>query len=160
MLAHRAMRQGMVAAEVLAGLPSAFDNRAIPAVVFTEPEIAWCGITETEAKAQGRQIAAAKFPWSASGRAMTLAEPVGQTKVIYYPETTLVLGVGMVGPRAGELIAEAVMAIEMGAVLEDLVVAIHPHPTLSETVMEAAAAALSRIQRQKGRPAEKQVSKT
>jgi dihydrolipoamide dehydrogenase len=160
MLAHRAMRQGMVAAEVLAGLPSAFDNRAIPAVVFTEPEIAWCGITETEAKAQGRQIAAAKFPWSASGRAMTLAEPIGQTKVIYDPETTLVLGVGMVGPRAGELIAEAVMAIEMGAVLEDLVVAIHPHPTLSETVMEAAAAALSRIQRQKGRPAEKQVSKT
>ena len=158
MLAHRAMRQGMVAAEVLAGMPSVFDNRAIPAVVFTEPEIAWCGITENEAKAQGRQVAAAKFPWSASGRAMTLAEPVGQTKIIYDPETTLVLGVGMVGARAGELIAEAVLAIEMGAVLEDLVVAIHPHPTLSETVMEAATAALARLHRQKAKPTEKQAS--
>ncbi|HEY9757975.1 MAG TPA: dihydrolipoyl dehydrogenase [Oculatellaceae cyanobacterium] len=158
MLAHRAMRQGMVAAEVLAGLPSTFDNRAIPAVVFTEPEIAWCGLTENEAKAQGKQVAAAKFPWSASGRAMTLAEPVGQTKIIYDPQTTRVLGVGMVGPRAGELIAEAVVAIEMGAVLEDLVVAIHPHPTLSETVMEAATAALARIHRQKSKPVEKQAS--
>ncbi|MCC6977580.1 MAG: dihydrolipoyl dehydrogenase [Candidatus Melainabacteria bacterium] len=155
MLAHRAMRQGMVAAEVLAGRKSAFDNRAIPAVVFTEPEIAWAGITETEAKAQGKEVAAAKFPWSASGRAMTLAEPVGQTKVIYDPETTAVLGVGMVGPRAGELIAEAVIAIEMGAVLEDLVVAIHPHPTLSETVMEASMAAVSRIERKAARDMEK-----
>ncbi len=155
MLAHRAMRQGMVAAEVLAGKPSSFDNRAIPAVVFTEPEIAWAGITETEAKAQGREVGAAKFPWSASGRAMTLAEPIGQTKVIYDPETTAVLGIGMVGPRAGELIAEAVVAIEMGAVLEDLVVAIHPHPTLSETVMEASMAAVSRIERKAARDMEK-----
>lgn len=156
MLAHRAMRQGMVAAEVLAGRKSAFDNRAIPAVVFTEPEIAWCGLTETEAKSKGIQVGAAKFPWSASGRAMTLAEPVGQTKIIYDPQTTEVLGVGMVGPRAGELIAEAVLGIEMGAVLEDLLVAIHPHPTLSETVMEATAAAISRIERQKNRETEKQ----
>ncbi len=158
MLAHRAMRQGMVAAEVLAGRNSAFDNRAIPAVVFTEPEIAWCGITETEAKAQGVTVGAAKFPWSASGRAMTLAEPIGQTKVIYDPETTAVLGVGIVGPRAGELIAEAVLAIEMGATLEDLLVTIHPHPTLSETVMEAAATAISRIERQKNREGEKQTT--
>lgn len=155
MLAHRAMRQGMVAAEVLAGRSSSFDNRAIPAVVFTEPEIAWAGITETEAKAQGKEVGAAKFPWSASGRAMTLAEPIGQTKVIYDPETTQVLGIGMVGPRAGELIAEAVVAIEMGAVLEDLVVAIHPHPTLSETVMEASMAAISRIERKAARDMEK-----
>lgn len=151
MLAHRATRQGFVAAEVLAGKPSAFDNRAIPAVVFTEPEIAWCGITETEAKTAGREVAAAKFPWSASGRAQTLADPTGQTKVIFDPQTTQVLGVGMVGPGAGELIAEAVLAIEMGAVLEDLVVSIHPHPTLSETVAEAAMAAVSRLERQKAR---------
>ena len=123
-----------------------------------EPEIAWCGITETEAKAQGVTVGAAKFPWSASGRAMTLAEPIGQTKVIYDPETTAVLGVGIVGPRAGELIAEAVLAIEMGATLEDLLVTIHPHPTLSETVMEAAATAISRIERQKNREGEKQTT--
>ncbi|HEY9867563.1 MAG TPA: dihydrolipoyl dehydrogenase [Candidatus Obscuribacterales bacterium] len=159
MLAHRAMRQGFVAAEVLAGLPSAFDNRAIPAVVFTEPEVAWCGLTETEAKAQGRTVANAKFPWSASGRALTLAEPVGQTKIVFDPETTAVLGVGIVGPRAGDLIAEAVLAIEMGAVLEDLVVAIHPHPTLSETVMEAATAAASRLERQRGRGATREATR-
>ena len=145
----------MVAAEVLAGLPSLFDNRAIPAVVFTEPEIAWCGITENEAKANGISVGVAKFPWSASGRAMTLAEPAGQTKIIYDPETTAVLGVGLVGARAGELIAEAVVAIEMGALLEDLVVSIHPHPTLSETIMEAATTALARLNRQKAVPAVK-----
>jgi len=156
MLAHRAMRQGMVAAEVLAGRSSAFDNRAIPAVVFTEPEVAWCGITETDAKAGGIEVAAAKFPWSASGRAMTLAEPVGQTKVLFDPQTTRVLGVGIVGPRAGDLIAEAVLAIEMGAVLEDLVVTIHAHPTLAETLMEASTAALSRLERQAARAAEKE----
>lgn len=149
MLAHRAMRQGIVAAEVLAGKPSAFDNRAIPAVVFTQPEIAWCGLTESEAKANGIEVASARFLWSASGRAQTLAEPAGHTKVIYDPNTTLVLGVGMVGARAGELISEAVLAIEMGAVLEDLVVSIHPHPTLSEGIMEASASALSRIERKK-----------
>ena len=151
MLAHRATRQAQVAAEVLAGRRSAFDNRAIPAVVFTEPEVAWCGLTETEAKASGQLVASAKFPWSASGRAQTLADPVGQTKIIFDPESTQVLGVGMVGPRAGELIAEGVLAVEVGAVLEDLVVAIHPHPTLSETIMEAASSALSRLERQKKR---------
>jgi dihydrolipoamide dehydrogenase len=148
MLAHRATRQGIVAAEVLAGLPSAFDNRAIPAVVFTEPEVAWCGLTDNEAKAQAITVGSAKFPWSASGRAQTLASAAGQTKVLFCPETRQVLGVGIVGPRAGELIAEAVLAIEMGATLEDLVVTIHPHPTLSETIMEAATAASSRLERQ------------
>lgn len=139
----------MVAAEVLANRPSAYDNRAVPAVVFTEPELAWCGITETEAKAEGKEVSVAKFPWSASGRAMTLGEPVGTTKIIFCPETSRVLGVGMVGPRAGDLISEAVLAMEMGAVLEDLIVTIHPHPTLSETVMEAAMAGQSRLERQR-----------
>jgi dihydrolipoamide dehydrogenase len=155
MLAHRAMRQGIVAAEVLAGKKSAFDNRAIPAIVFTQPELAWAGLTETEAKAQGREVATSKYPWSANGRAHTLADTNGTTKLIYDPETLQVLGIGMVGPRCGELIIEAVVAIEMGAVLEDLAVANHPHPTLSETVNEAALTALARIER-KAREAEKQ----
>ncbi|MDZ4835894.1 MAG: FAD-dependent oxidoreductase, partial [Candidatus Melainabacteria bacterium] len=147
MLAHRAIRQGYVAAEVIAGKPSSYDNRAVPAVVFTEPEIAWCGLTDTEAKEQGIKVASAKFPWSASGRALTINEPLGQTKIIFDPETTQVLGVGMVGARAGDLIAEAVLAIEMGAVLEDLAASIHAHPTLSETINEAALSALSRLER-------------
>jgi dihydrolipoamide dehydrogenase len=154
MLAHRAMRQGIVVAEVVAGKNSVFDNRAIPAIVFTQPEIAWTGLTEVEAKAEGREIAVTKYPWSANGRAHTLAEPAGSTKIIYDPQTTQVLGVGMVGPRCGELITESVLAIEMGAVLEDLAVTIHPHPTLSETVNEAALAAVNRIER-KAREAEK-----
>lgn len=148
MLAHRAIRQGFVAAEVISGLPSAFDPAAIPAVVFTEPEVAWCGLTDTEAREKGIKVGTAKFPWSASGRAMTLAEPNGMTKILFDPESQAVLGVGMVGPRAGDLIAEAVLAMEMGAVLEDLAVAIHAHPTLSETINEAALSALSRIERQ------------
>lgn len=148
MLAHRAIRQAMVAAEVIAGKKSAFDNRAIPAVVFTQPEIAYVGLTDTEAKAQGIEIGTAKLPWSANGRAHTLAEPSGQTKIIYDPLSTRVLGVGLVGARAGELISEAALAIEMGAVLEDLAVTIHTHPTLSETIMESAQSALSRIERQ------------
>lgn len=147
MLAHRAIRQGIVAAEAIAGKPSVYDNRAVPAVVFTEPEVAWCGLTDTEAKEQGIKVASAKFPWSASGRALTLNDPVGQTKIIFDPETTQVLGVGIVGPRAGDLIAEAVLAIEMGAVLEDLAASIHAHPTLSETINEAALSALSRLER-------------
>jgi dihydrolipoamide dehydrogenase len=153
-LAHRAMRQGIVAAEVIAGKNTVFDNRAIPAIVFTQPEIAWAGLTETEAKAAGREVASSKYPWSANGRAHTLGDPAGTTKIIYDPDTQLVLGVGMVGPRCGELITEAVVAIEMGAVLEDLAVANHPHPTLSETINEAALAALSRIER-KARDAQK-----
>lgn len=148
MLAHRAMRQGHVAAEVIAGRKSSFDNRAIPAIVFTEPEVAWCGLTENEAKAKGITVGVAKFPWSASGRAMTLAEVAGQTKVIYDPESTRVLGVGMVGARAGELIAEAALAVEAGVVLEDLAVTIHPHPTLSETISEAAMVGINRLERQ------------
>ncbi|CAN5429955.1 dihydrolipoyl dehydrogenase [soil metagenome] len=160
MLAHRAIRQAYVAAEVLAGKPSAYDNRCVPAVVFTEPEVAWCGLTETEAKAKNISFSTAKFPWSASGRAMTIADTNGTTKVLFDPQTTLVLGVGIVGPRAGDLISEAVVAIEMGAVLEDLAVAIHPHPTLSETVNEAAMAALSRLDRQAKKDSEKQISST
>jgi dihydrolipoamide dehydrogenase len=156
MLAHRAMRQGQVVAEVLAGQKSAFDNRACPAVVFTEPEIAWCGLTETEAKQAGTEVGVAKFLWSASGRALTLAEPAGHTKIIFDPATSLVLGVAMVGARAGELIAEGVLAIESGAVLEDLAVTIHPHPTLSETVMEAATTGISRLERQRQKESTKQ----
>ncbi|MDP3510390.1 MAG: dihydrolipoyl dehydrogenase [Candidatus Melainabacteria bacterium] len=160
MLAHRAIRQAYVAAEVLAGKPSAFDNRCVPAVVFTEPEVAWCGLTETEAKAKNISYSSAKFPWSASGRAMTIADTNGTTKVLFDPNTSLVLGVGIVGPRAGDLISEAVVAIEMGAVLEDLAVAIHPHPTLSETLNEAAMTALSRLDRQAKKDSEKQISST
>jgi dihydrolipoamide dehydrogenase len=160
MLAHRAIRQAYVAAEVLAGKPSAFDNRCVPAVVFTEPEVAWCGLTETEAKAKNIPFSTAKFPWSASGRAMTIADTNGTTKVLFDPSTSLVLGVGIVGPRAGDLISEAVVAIEMGAVLEDLAVAIHPHPTLSETLNEAAMSALSRLDRQAKKDSEKQISST
>lgn len=154
MLAHRAMRQGTVVAEVVAGKNSVFDNRAIPAIVFTQPEVAWTGLTENEAKAAGREVGVAKFPWSANGRAHSLADPSGSTKIIYDPNTTQVLGVGMVGPRCGELVTEAVLAIEMGAVLEDLSVTMHPHPTLSETVNEAALTAMHRIER-KVREAEK-----
>ncbi len=144
MLAHRAMRQGIVAAEVIAGLPSAFDNQVIPAVVYTEPEIAWCGVTDIEVKTNGLKLDVAKFPWSASGRAMTLANTNGLTKIIYDPQTNLIKGVGIVGPRAGDLIAEAVLAIEAGLVLQDLANTIHPHPSLSETIAEAAMAAMHR----------------
>lgn len=160
MLAHRAIRQAYVAAEVLAGKPSAYDNRCVPAVVFTEPEVAWCGLTEVEAKAKNINFSVAKFPWSASGRAMTIADTNGSTKILFDPATTEVLGVGIVGPRAGDLISEAVLAIEMGAVLEDLAVAIHPHPTLSETINEASLAALSRLERQRAKEIEKQTSTT
>ena len=158
MLAHRAIRQAYVAAEVLAGRPSSFDNRCVPAVIFTEPEIAWCGLNEAEAKAKGIAFQIAKFPWSASGRAMTLADTNGTTKILFAPDTTEVLGVGIVGPRAGDLISEAVLAIEMGAVLEDLAVAIHPHPTLSETINEASLAALARLDRQRSKEIEKQIT--
>jgi dihydrolipoamide dehydrogenase len=153
MLAHRAMRQGYVAAEVIAGLPSAFDNQVIPAVVYTEPEIAWCGVTDIEIKANGLKLDVAKFPWSASGRAMTLANTNGLTKIIYDPQTNLIKGVGIVGPRAGDLIAEAVLAIETGLVLQDLAHTIHPHPSLSETIAESAMSALHRQARRAASPA-------
>jgi dihydrolipoamide dehydrogenase len=138
MLAHKASREGKVAAEVIAEHKSAFDNRAIPAVVFTDPEIAWSGITETEAKERGISVKVGKFPLSALGRAWTLDRTDGLVKVISEPESGLVLGVGMVGPHASELIAEGTLALEMGATLEDLMVTIHPHPTLSEALIEAA----------------------
>ena len=144
MLAHRAMRQGQVAAEVIAGLPSAFDNLAIPTIVYTEPEVAWCGITESEAKVHGFKYSVAKVPWSVSGRAFTLGETNGLTKIIYDPESMLVKGVGAVGVRAGGIISEAVMAIESGLLVDDLVRTIHPHPSLSETIGEAAMAAVNR----------------
>ena len=137
MLAHKAFREGKIAAQVMAGKAAALDNLAIPAVVFTDPEIAWCGLTETEARQEGREVSVAKFPWSASGRALTLGRTDGLTKIVFDPETQAVLGVGIAGPGAGELIAEGCLAIEMAAVAEDLAATIHPHPTLSETVMEA-----------------------
>ena len=129
-----------VAAEVIAGHKSAFEPLAIPAVVFTDPEIAWAGITENQAKEKGINYEVAKFPWAASGRALTLDRSDGVTKLIVDPESQRLLGIGICGPGAGELIAEGVLAIEMGANLTDLKLTIHPHPTLSETIMEAAEA--------------------
>jgi dihydrolipoamide dehydrogenase len=138
MLAHKAKHEGRVAAEVIAGEPAAFEPRAIPAVVFTDPEIAWCGLTETEARREKRDVKVARFPWLASGRAATLARTEGLTKLILDPESDRVLGVGIVGAGAGELIAEGVLAVEMAASARDLSLIIHPHPTLTETVGEAA----------------------
>ncbi len=138
MLAHRAMRQGRVVAEVLAGQPSAFDNVAIPAVVFTDPEIAWSGLSEAQAKAQGVNVKVAKFQWAASGRAATLGRSDGLTKLVADGDSGRVIGVGIVGPGAGELIAEATLAVETAALVEDVAATIHTHPTLSETLMEAA----------------------
>ncbi len=138
MLAHRAMRQGKVAAEALAGRPAAFDNVAIPAVVFTDPEIAWCGLSEAQAKGQGLKVKVAKFQWSASGRAATIGRSDGLTKLVADAASGRVLGVGIVGPGAGELIAEASLAVETAALVEDVAVTIHAHPTLSESLMEAA----------------------
>ena len=138
MLAHKATHEGRVAAEVIAGHNVAFEPNAIPAVVFTDPEIAWCGLTETQAKAEDRPVKIARFPWGASGRATTLDRNDGVTKLIIDPETERILGMGIVGVGAGELISEGVLAVEMGATVVDLKLTIHPHPTLSETVMEAA----------------------
>ena len=140
MLAHKATREGKVAAEVVAGKAAEFDNTAIPAVVFTDPEIAWCGLTETEAQARGRKVRVARFPWAASGRAQTLGRTDGLTKQLIDPDSGRLLGVGLVGAGAGELIAEGVLAVEMGAVARDLADTIHAHPTLSETLGEAAEA--------------------
>ena len=138
MLAHKAMHEGRCAVEAIAGHKVAFEPNAIPAVVFTDPEIAWAGLTETQAKEQGREITIAKFPWAASGRAITLDRPEGLTKLLIDPKTERVLGVGIVGAGAGELIAEGVLAIEMAAVAKDVAMTIHPHPTLSETIMNSA----------------------
>jgi len=138
MLAHKASHEGRVAVEVMAGENVAFSPRAIPAVVFTDPEIAWCGLTESQAAKEGRHVTVSKFPWGASGRAITLDRTDGLTKLILDPETERLLGVGLVGPGAGEMIAEGVLAIEMGANATDLKLTIHPHPTLTETMMESA----------------------
>lgn len=138
MLAHKATHEGIVAAEAIAGKSRVFEPRAIPAVVFTDPEIAWCGLTEAQAKIENREVVVSRFPWAASGRAITLHRTDGVTKIIADPETDAVLGVGIVGPGAGELIAEGVLAMEMGATAADMAMSIHAHPTLSETLMEAA----------------------
>jgi dihydrolipoamide dehydrogenase len=138
MLAHKATREAKVAVETLLGQPAEFDNIAIPAVVFTDPELAWCGITENEAKEEGREVTVVRFPWSASGRAQSIGRTEGITKLIIDPKTERVLGVGITGPGAGEMIAEGVIAVETAAVARDLAESIHAHPTLSETIMEAA----------------------
>jgi dihydrolipoamide dehydrogenase len=138
MLAHKASHEGRVAVEAIAGHKVAFEPAAIPAVVFTDPEVAWCGLTEVQAEKEGREIKVAKFPWGASGRAVTLDRPEGMTKLLIDAKTERVLGVGIVGAGAGELIAEGVLAIEMAALASDVAMTIHPHPTLSETVMESA----------------------
>ena len=138
MLAHKASHEGRVAVDVINGHKAAFEPLAIPAVVFTDPEIAWAGLTENQAREQNIKYESAKFPWAASGRATTLDRFDGVTKLLIDPETERILGVGICGPGAGELIAEGVLAIEMGANATDLKMTIHPHPTLSETIMEAA----------------------
>ena len=138
MLAHKASHEARVAIEAIAGGKAVFDPLAIPAVVFTDPEIAWCGLTEAQAAERGVEIEVAKFPWAASGRAITIDRPEGLTKLVLEPKSGRILGVGIAGAGAGELIAEGVLAVEMGATADDLKLTIHPHPTLSETLMESA----------------------
>jgi len=144
MLAHKAMAEGLVAAEAIAGHPAAFEPQAIPAVVFTDPEIAWSGLTEEAARAQGIAIKSVRVPWSASGRAVAMGRSDGLTKLTFEAETGRLLGIGLVGPHAGELISEGTLAVEMGALAEDLAGTIHAHPTLSETLGEAAELFLGR----------------
>ena len=138
MLAHKATREGKVAAEIIAGEPSAFDVRAIPAVVYTDPQIAWCGLTEEQARMENRNVRVQRFPWKFSGRATTMGAPEGLTKIIVDPDSGRILGVGITGRDTEGLISEGVLAIEMGALAEDMALSIHPHPTLSETEGEAA----------------------
>ena len=144
MLAHKAMAEGVVAAEAIAGRPAAFEPQAIPAVVFTDPEVAWTGLSERDAAARGIAVRAARVPWSASGRAVSMGRADGLTKLLFEAETGRLLGVGLVGPHAGDLIAEGTLAVEMGALAEDLASTIHAHPTLSETLGEAAELFLGR----------------
>jgi dihydrolipoamide dehydrogenase len=138
MLAHKASHEGKIAAEVIAGYKVAFDARAIPSVAYTDPEIAWMGLTENEAGKQGIEFEKAVFPWAASGRAIAMAREEGMTKLLLDKKTRRILGAGVVGVNAGELIAETVLGLEMGADMEDLGLTIHPHPTLSETIFFAA----------------------
>jgi dihydrolipoamide dehydrogenase len=142
MLAHKATHEGKVAAEVIAGQNVVFDARTIPSIAYTDPEVAWAGLTETEAKAGGTPYNVAKMPWSASGRALGMGRPDGLTKLLVEPDSKRLLGVGIVGTGAGELLAEIVHAIEMGSDAEDIALSIHPHPTLSETIAIAAEVAL------------------
>ncbi|MFO7965375.1 MAG: dihydrolipoyl dehydrogenase [Desulfobacterales bacterium] len=142
MLAHKARYEGKVAVEVIAGEPSAYDVRAIPAVVYTDPQLAWCGLTQQEAEAINRRVKISRFPWKASGRAASMGLSDGMTKIIVDDETGRVLGMGIVGKEAGEMIAEGVLAVELGALAEDLALTVHPHPTLSEGEEEAAEAFL------------------
>ncbi|MEM7282322.1 MAG: NAD(P)/FAD-dependent oxidoreductase, partial [Pseudomonadota bacterium] len=137
MLAHKATHEGKIAAEVISGKKSAFDARVIPSVAYTDPEVAWVGVTETEAKNQGRKIGKATFPWAASGRSLALGRSEGATKLIFDEDTDRVIGAGIVGTNAGDLIAEVSLAIEMGADAADIGLTIHPHPTLSESVAMA-----------------------
>jgi dihydrolipoamide dehydrogenase len=138
MLAHKAMPEGRVAAEVVAGLKHYFDPKCIPSVAYTDPEVAWVGVTENEAKAKGIKYGKGVFPWAASGRALSIGRSEGMTKLIIDEATHRVIGAGIVGPNAGELISEVAHAIEMGSDVEDIALTIHPHPTLSETIMLAA----------------------
>jgi dihydrolipoamide dehydrogenase len=140
MLAHKASHEGKVAAEVAAGQKSAFDARVIPSVAYTDPEVAWVGVTETEAQAAGRKLGKGLFPWMASGRSLSLNRDEGFTKLLFDPESHRVVGGGIVGTNAGDLISEVALAIEMGATAADVGLTIHPHPTLSETVAFAAEA--------------------
>lgn len=138
LLAHKALHEARVAVEAITGERGAFEPVVMPAAVFTDPEVAWCGLTESEAGAQGREVQVVRFPWAASGRAVSLDRPDGMTKLIVEPESERILGVGIVGVGAGELISEGVLAIELGATARDLAEAVHPHPTLSETLRECA----------------------
>jgi dihydrolipoamide dehydrogenase len=138
MLAHKAVHEGKVAAEVAAGMKSAFDARVVPSVAYTDPEVAWVGLTENEAKAQGIAVGKGVFPWAASGRSLALGRDEGITKLLFDEATERVIGAGIVGPNAGDLIAEVALAIEMGCDVHDISATIHPHPTLSETVAFAA----------------------
>jgi dihydrolipoamide dehydrogenase len=140
MLAHKATHEGRVTAEVIAGLPSAFDARVIPSVAYTDPEVAWVGLTEAEAKEQKIDYGKGMFPWAASGRSLTLGREDGLTKMLFDNASHRLIGVGIVGPNAGELIAEAALAIEMGCDAGDIGMTVHAHPTLSETLAMAAEA--------------------
>ena len=145
LLAHKASHEGKVAAEVIAGLPAAFDTTVIPSVAYTDPEVAWVGLGEAEARARGVEVEVARFPWQASGRALGMGRPEGLTKLIFARDTKRLLGAGIVGPHAGELISECALAIEMGADAEDVALTVHPHPTLSETVAFAAEVAAGTV---------------